>query len=59
MKITLNIDNHDAGLLYKALLNHDGPSLAPELARVEQALLTRALDCLRLELMDHIEREER
>lgn len=59
MKIILNIDNHDAGLLYKALLKHDGPSLAPDFARVEQALLTRALDCLRLELMDHAERGDR
>lgn len=59
MKITLNIDNHDAELLYKALLNHDGPSLAPEFARVEQALLTRALDCLRLELMDYAEKGDR
>ena len=59
MKITLNIDNHDAGLLYRALLSHDGPSLAPDLARVDQALLTRALDCLRLELMEHAGKDER
>ena len=56
MKIAVNLDCHDAGLLYKALLAHDGQSLAPQFSRADQALLTRALDCLRSELLDCVEK---
>ena len=48
----IEISKEAADLVYRALLAHDGGSLRPEWTKEEQTDLTRALDRLRLALIE-------
>jgi len=55
--VEIDLTHDQAKIIYRALLCHDGPSLRPEWSQDEQEKLTRALDRLRVDLLDLEETE--